>query len=567
LLARVTYVVLFALTLFLFWKRYQNRILAEQRLETERQKAMAILELDQVKTRFLANITHEFRTPLTLINGHIERLKSQGHFPDAAVQFGEMERNSSHLLQLINQLVDLSKLESGELKLKLTPKDILNDLRVFVFSFNSYAELKNIHLHLELDPATEQRLLNQKLCYDENVLLTIVNNLLSNACKFTEREGTIVFSFRVEEPALRIHIRVSDTGPGIPPEELPKLFDRFYQSDSSMVRSYEGSGIGLSLVKELAILHGGGVSVESQLGVGSTFHVWLQASEAGEEETEASNASVARQRGADRTETSNVASEQEELPLLVLVEDHPDLRRFIRESLGEGYRFAEAVNGAEGLQLASHSIPDLVISDVMMPEMDGFAFCSELKKQTLTSHIPVILLTARVGLDDKLTGLERGADDYLTKPFSARELRLRVHNMLTSRRSLLEKHGLRQDKQKIAAAALPGESVFVGQLVDAITRHMSEPTLAVEGLAEAMNLSSSQLQRKLRAICGKSVQKLIQEVRMENAIELLASGQKNVSEVAFIVGYDDPGYFSKVFKKNFGFLPSERERIKTFFSA
>lgn len=558
--ARIGYALLLGVISCLWWNRYKRRAAAEQRMELEQQRAAAIIEMDQIKTRFLANITHEFRTPLTLINGHIESMKPSAQNEKTFAQFSEMERNSDHLLRLINQLMDLSKLESGEFKIKYQNRDILADLKAGVFSFHSYAEQKGIALLLEITPETERKLSGQLLAYDDNVFVTILNNLLSNACKFTRSGGTIIVSFRFLSENNEILFTVSDAGPGIPEGELPKIFDRFYQSDSAMDRSYEGSGIGLSLVKELAVLHGGNVTVESNVETGSIFTVSLRVMPG----DQAIALPVQPEKRVVSVTPAFASSENTEFPLILVVEDHPDLRQFICNSLGESYRFVEAVNGKEGLLLASQHIPDLVISDVMMPEMNGFEFCSQLKQQELTSHIPVVLLTARVTQEDKLNGLRQGADDYLTKPFSAAELQLRVRNIIAGRKKLLEKHRFTDLSHQTVTAMLPGENLFVERLINIVQNRIGDQAFGVDQLADAVNLSVSQLQRKLKAITGQSPINLIQQIRMEKAIELLRTGKDNIGEVAYQLGFENPGYFSKVFKKYFGFLPSEKEKINTF---
>jgi signal transduction histidine kinase/ligand-binding sensor domain-containing protein/CheY-like chemotaxis protein/AraC-like DNA-binding protein len=562
--AQICYLMATSGLLFVFWKRYKKRMIHKQHMETERQKAQSMMELAEVKSRFLANITHEFRTPLTLINGHIERLISENGPAKPASSYREMERNSQHLLRLINQLMDLSKVESGEYRIRCTKKNILNDLKVNIHSFQSYAEQKHISLLLNTDQESEIYLRENPVLFDENVFITILNNLLSNACKFTGEGGAISVDFRYEKVTGKIHFSVSDTGPGIPEEEQEKIFDRFYQSDNSAVRRYEGSGIGLSLVKELAQLHGGSVTLESGTETGSTFHVIIQ------EGIEDDSPEVNTTRATSAAVFSDVVMLQsdQELPLLLIVEDHPELRRFIRESLGDQYRCIEAVNGKAGLELAIGHIPDLIISDVMMPEMDGFEFCDLVKNQELTSHIPLVLLTARMEQEDRLKGLRKGADDYLTKPFSTAELRLRVRNMIAARKLIIEKYGLpTSSRLPETATILPEESAFIKRLTFLVERNLSNSAFGVEELAGKASLSSSQLQRKLKAITGKSPSGLIMDIRMNRSMHLLKHGKENVGEIAFQVGFENHSYFSRVFKKYFGFMPSEKDKVNAHIDA
>lgn len=513
ILARICYLAVVSGLLFLLWKRYQRRLLEEQRTETERQKAQSILELAEVKSRFLANITHEFRTPLTLINGHIERLKLENGNGRSASPYGEMERNSQHLLRLINQLMDLSKLESGEFKIRYSRRNLLNDLRANVYSFHSYAAQKNIELILAVEEQTEAYLGANTILFDENVFITLLNNLLSNACKFTNDGGEIRVECYYDKATGKIHFAVSDTGPGILEDEQEKIFDRFYQSDNSAARRYEGSGIGLSLVKELAQLHGGNVTLESDLEKGSTFRVWIQegSNEDAPEEKYTTGANPAPQ------QRETTVSTDEELPLVLIVEDHPELRSFIRECLSGPYRFIEAVNGKMGLALAIQHVPDLIISDVMMPEMDGFEFCDLVKRHELTSHVPVVLLTARVSPEDRLTGLQKGADDYLAKPFSTAELILRARNILTARKLLIEKLSVQGSAKPPQPPMLPEESAFINKLTALIDMNLADAGFGVEDLAEQASISTSQLLRKLKGIAGQSPSGLILDIRMKRA--------------------------------------------------
>jgi signal transduction histidine kinase/ligand-binding sensor domain-containing protein/DNA-binding NarL/FixJ family response regulator len=561
-LSRFCYLVAVSGLLFVLWKRYKRRLIHEQRIETDQQKAQSIMELAEVKSRFLANITHEFRTPLTLINGHIERLKSEETNTKSASSYREMERNSQHLLRLINQLMDLSKLESGEFRIRYKRNNILNDLKVTTYSFHSYAAQRNIELLLKIDEESNAYLSENPVLFDENVFITILNNLLSNACKFTGEGGAICVDFRFEKDSGKIYFSVSDTGPGIPEEEQEKIFDRFYQSDNSAVHRYEGSGIGLSLVKELAQLHGGNVSLESDVDKGSTFSVYIQ--EGLDEDLPEGSSALTATYAPSQDEVQPMTDE--ELPLIMIVEDHPELRRFIRECLGLQYRFLEATNGRIGLELAINHIPDLIISDVMMPEMDGFEFCDLVKKQELTSHIPLILLTARVDQEDKLTGLRKGADDYLSKPFSTAELLLRVRNIIAGRKLLIERHSVKALSKLAEPAILPEESVFVSRLTSLIENHLSDPGFGVEELAGLTFISTSQLQRKLKAITDKSPSALILDIRMSKSIALLQKGQESIGEISFQVGFENHSYFSRVFKKHFGFMPSEKERVNAYFN-
>ncbi len=555
-LAYLVYATTFLAFLYLFWRRYKNRLILRQNLETERKQAQAILELDRVKSRFLANITHEFRTPLTLINGHLEQLKDDASEIAAETRYKEMEQNSHQLLELINQLMDLSKIESGGYKLRYKTKDLVQEMKAIVSNFSHYARQKELQLKFEIDPSSDIRIAIRKIAYDESVVRTITSNLLSNACKFTPRRGVIQVTLAFQPLSGVIQIVVSDSGVGIPKEELNWIFDRFYQPDNSAGRHYGGSGIGLSLVKELTALHGGSVRVESEVGKGSRFTVILKEGTAGS--------------GSAAVETALTGTEQiatparendDELPTILIAEDHKELRHFIRDSLGKDYRYMEAAGGVEAFKTATSQIPDLIISDVMMPEMDGLELCEKIKSGDATSHIPFILLTARADQEDKMAGLQNGADDYLTKPFSVSELRIRIENILRSRKIIQERY---QSSLSHAWDENSKENAYLQKAEEAIRNNISDYMFSVERLAELMSLSTAQLNRKIKAITGQPTVTLIQNVRMQMALELLGRGEKNIAEIGYAVGFESPGYFGKVFKKHYGFTPSEREKLKDY---
>lgn len=557
-LAYFFYVTLFLSAIYGFWRRYRSQQVLAQNIENERRQAQAILELDRIKSRFLANITHEFRTPLTLINGHLEQLNQESSSTAVEVRYKEMEQNSHQLLELINQLMDLSKIESGAYLLRYKTKDLVQEVKTIVLNFSHYSSQKGIQLTFEIAPSSFEYLVAEKVTYDEGVIRTVLTNLLSNACKFTPRNGNIEVELAYEQQLNEILITVSNSGERIPEEELNRLFDRFYQADNTAGKQYGGSGIGLSLVKELVVLHGGSVSVESKRGNGSQFCVILKegvASPNNADKEEGSSYFLANEYVTEEQAVEN----EEELPTILLAEDHKQLRQFIRDSLGNAYRYIEVEGGVDALKMAVSQVPDLIISDVMMPEMDGLELCKKIKTQDVTSHIPFILLTALADQEDKIVGLENGADDYLTKPFSVNELRIRVRNILRSRRILQELY------QTSSLQTLPEnlkENAYL-QKVEAVIKHNTYDYLfGVERLAELMMLSTGQLNRKIKAITGQPTVVLIQNVRMKMALELLNQGEKNIAEIAYSVGFENAGYFSKVFKKHFGYSPSEKTKLR-----
>lgn len=557
LLAKIFYVLLSISLIYAYWMLNKRRIMEANQREMEQKQAATLLELDRVKSRFLTNITHEFRTPLTLINGHIERMKEEYSHPHLSNRIQELETNSHRLLQLINQLMDLSKLDSGEYQLYYQKSDLLQDYNIICASFSSFAEQKAIHLNAQIDEDTQQFLTHNKVIYSKEAFLTILNNLLSNACKFTPVGGSIDVSFHYDPEEEIFTLQVADNGPGIQKDHLDKIFDRFFQSDSAIHRKFEGSGVGLSLVKELTELHGGKVQVKSELDKGTTFIVTFREGKLSLYSSQNENDNIKlSKRIVDHVEIV-ATDEDDEKPLILLVEDHPDIRKFIRETLGVSYRYLEENNGRKGLESALNNVPDLIISDVMMPEMDGIEMCRLIKKSEITSHIPVILLTARSQHEDKLEGLETGADEYLSKPFSSKELKLRTSNILNLQKKWRSKILQGDNSLEEIPADRSMDVLFLDRIKQLILIHLEDRQFGVEQLAAECNLSSVQLKRKLKNISGFNTVAFIQKCRMDHALELLKDKNLSISQIAEKTGFDEASYFSKVFKKHFGSLPSE----------
>lgn len=538
-------------------------------MDNERQKAQAdrIRELDAVKSRFFANISHEFRTPLSLILGPVnqalenipasEEIAEAEEVPVRGRHLKVVKRNALRLQHLVDQLLDLSKLDSGKMKLSLAEGNLIQFLRSIVFSFESLAERKHIHFQTTFPagPASAW--------FDQDKLEKILVNLLSNAFKFTPEHGSI--RVQVEDQGGSIRLQVSDSGPGMPAEEADKVFDRFYQVEGTET---QGTGIGLALVKELVDLHGGQISVESVAGEGTTFRVTLPYRKElfgpehtffvkNEPATPAEKIMPAELEAAEEPAFENRRPAGAELPLALVVEDNPDLRYYISENIRDEYQVHLAVDGQSGLEMAVERVPDIIISDVMMPKKDGFELCAELKNDDRTSHIPVILLTARAGQQHKIEGLEQGADDYLTKPFDVRELRVRMSNLIEQRRRLRERFS---GELKIRPTEVTLSSVderFIRQVMAQIEENMENEFFSVEDLARTVGFSRSQLHRKLKALTDKSPNQLIREFRLTRARELLEQKTASVSEIAYQVGYSNLSYFSKSYKDQFGVLPSE----------
>lgn len=552
-IAGLVLMVLLTVFVFYFFRLRSRKLQVEkENLKLQHRELETIRETEQFKSRFLANISHEFRTPLTLINGHLEVLKENGRKQDL-LHYEEMEQNGKRLLTLINQLLDLSKMESGQYKLQYKNGDVLNETSMLVQSFHSYAEQQGISLTLQ-QAENANALSANPFIYSSEALSVIITNLISNAIKYTPSGGnvTAVIDYRDN----KLFVTVTDTGKGIAPEHLSKVFDRFYQVDEPGQRSYAGSGIGLSLARELAVLHGGNITADSPATGGCTFTVWLASSEA----TVSEMAPKAEQSFALYVEEEHHVQHDKhqniELPIVLVVEDQTELRRFIVQNLGKEYHYVEASNGVEGLKLAEDLLPDLIISDVMMPDTNGFELCETLKSNVATSHIPIMLLTAKADQKDKLTGLETGADDYLTKPFSLPELKLRVRNILNFKESMRKKfEGNTIPSAQETSELNSRDRKFIDDLKQCVEHNISNSQFGVNLLADAVFLSTSQLARKLKTITAKTPADFIRNIRFERANELLKDGL-SVTEVSWAVGFEDSVYFSKVFKKHFGFAPS-----------
>lgn len=525
----------------------------------EKAEAQKVIEMDELKSRFFANISHEFRTPLTLIQGPLQQIEeeSMGR-KDAAVvplrYVKTMRRHTDRLLELVNQLLDLSKLDSGKMQLQVIKGDVLQMLKVLTASFESMAERKGIHYQTHFPDKTIIAF------FDKDKLDKIVCNLLGNAFKYTPQQGTVSVTIDGEENRLRIS--VDDSGPGIPKKELDKVFDRFYQVEGT---EDKGSGIGLALVKELVDLYRGQISVSSEPTKGTRFKVSLPMDKSAFKETEI----VYGEWRHDKEPIINSTSLNEEdngfiqkttslqLPLLLVVEDNTDVRNFICETVQQHYQVIQATNGKEGLEKALQEIPDLVVSDVMMPVLDGFGMTERLKRDERTSHIPIILLTAKAGQQHKLEGLETGADDYLLKPFDSKELLTRIQNLINQRKLLRKKFAgdimLKPSEVSVNSA----DENFLTKVMETIEANMHEDDFGVEQFAREVAMSRSQLHRKLVALTGQSPSEVLRNTRLLRAKELLQKRAATPSEVAFKVGFNSHTYFSKCFKEEFGISPSE----------
>ena len=525
----------------------------------DRSEIARMRDLEDVKARFFANVSHEFRTPLTLISGPLEQAydRMTGNERDGGAisltsrDYSILRSSVDRLRKLVDQLLALSQLESGKVFLKLRKGGVVSFIRRQVLAFVSLAEQGNV----SLDTCFPDE--NRDAFYDADKLETIVVNLVANAIKYAPGRGRVSVKLAMEEAY--ITLEVTDNGPGIPPDQLDHIFERFYRVDGTGV---EGSGIGLALTKELVDVYGGTISVSSAVGKGTTFRLRLPCAlttlPPGVLADEA--ARIPEMRPAlpdlsDRTDKREFAGDGD--AVVLVVEDSPELRDFIAAVLSPHYQVLEATDGEAGERMALEHVPDLVVSDVMMPKKDGFALCHALKNNPKTNHVPVILLTAKADRQSTLSGLNQGADDYLSKPFDPKELRLRIRNLLEARERIW------QHFQSLDLTLLPDvddrsvEDRFLQQVIGCIKNRLADEALSVDQLAREVGYSRSQLTRKVKALTGKTPNKLISEMRLHEARRLLRKRAGSVSEIAYSVGFSNLSYFAKSFRSEFGSLPSE----------
>ena len=558
------YALLLVSTAYFTWKLQLRRIRTKQALEMTRFEAEKLHEVDEMKSRFFANISHEFRTPLTLILGPVQQMAEQTEDEKTRENLGIVHRNARRLLSLVNQLLDFAKLESGAMKLHAVPRNVIPILRGIVLSFGPHAERKKTTLKFSTPE-------DEIVAYiDKEKFERIVTNILSNAFKFTPEGGAI--ELHVTNDANAMVIQISDTGIGIPQEKIPRVFDRFYQVNNGHTREQEGTGIGLALTKELVELHKGSISVESEEGKGSVFSVRIPLGTGhlnAEDISESSEVEVQEPGTAPELLPSDdvivappeigiVASNGK--PILLVVEDNADVRTYIEGIVEAEYELFEASDGEIGWLKATEHLPDIIVSDIMMPKMDGFTLCEKLKTDERTSHIPVILLTAKAASQDKIHGFETGADEYITKPFEPEELKARIKNLLAQRQRLhqhFQKHGFPGfDNSKLISI----DKKFLQKVFHIITDNIGSPSFNVESLAEMAAVSRSVLRRKIVSLTGEPPVELIRRVRLSRAAELIEKNYGNMSEIALEVGFTNPSYFSECFRKQYGVAPSNYPR-------
>jgi signal transduction histidine kinase/ligand-binding sensor domain-containing protein/AraC-like DNA-binding protein len=539
-------------------------------------KAEHLAEVDRLKSRFFANVSHEFRTPLTLIRGPLNGMLAVETEEKKIQSLNMMQRSSQRLLRLINQLLDLSKLEAGAMTLRASRMNIVPLVKGIANLFESSAGLRGISIAVVSDREEIE------VYCDRDVLEKILTNLLTNAFKFTADEGKVevrVFTTSTD-PLDKLHeggwitITVADSGIGISPDQLEKIFDRFYQVDASQTREHEGSGIGLALVKELVELHHGTIRVESKRGNGTTFTVNLPLGRNHLRDDEVIDVPVSAeptleevhiadvdQNVEDRNDEPEFEKAKGDKSIVLIIEDNADVRAYLKDYLVAPYDVPEARDGEEGIAKALEIIPDLIISDVMMPKKDGYEVCKTLKRDEKTSHIPIILLTAKAASENKIEGLEIGADDYLIKPFEPKELLARVKNLIELRRRLRERFSTSVPLKPGEIAVTSTDDAFLQRSKAIVEGRMGDEKFGVEEFASELFMSRSQLHRKLTALTNLSASDFIRYLRLHRAMDLLKSGAGTISEIAYSVGFTDPSHFSRSFHRQFGVTPSESLKV------
>ena len=532
-----------------------------------------VLELTHSRLVFFTNISHELRTPLTLIADPVEMLLEDSGIKGKSRELLKMvQRNALALQQLVSNILDFRKIQNGKMELKLYRFDIVKTLTTWVGDFQLTAERKQIRLHLDVDDLKG----SHEMIADQEKISRIVFNLLSNALKYTPAGGEIFVSLKDEGANLRLDVK--DTGKGISQDEADKIFERFFQAKGAA----SGTGIGLALVKSFVELHHGEARVESEPGKGSDFIVVIPREQEGDSQVihndvdivdNSVNASASTGKNVvdesvlqyiddgDRShgKVQQLVSENTNRPTVLVIDDNTDIRQYERTLLQDEYIVLEAADGKEGLAVALKEVPDLVICDVMMPVMDGLEFTKQLKTNTATSHIPVIMLTAKNLEEHRAEGYEHGADSYITKPFHSKVLLARIENLLRQRQLLKNLyHGAQEAEKEISESHLEDrDKQFLKQLQAIIQKNLSDSEFGVEDMGQQIGLSRVQLYRKVKAMTGSSVVDLLRKARLAKARRLLETRSMSVSEVAYEVGFSAPSYFTKCFKEEYGMLPGD----------
>ena len=526
-----------------------------QRVKMEHLEAERLKELDEAKTRLYTNITHEFRTPLTIMTGMTELIRED---PEKWLEEGleKIQQNANTLLNLVNQMLDLTRIEAGAMPVHLIRTDINQYIRYIVELFRSLAEGKQISLiynPCEQDPVID---------HDQEKMMQILSNLLSNAIKFTRASGRVEVSTALKEND-RFEIRVIDNGPGIPEEHLPHIFDRFYRAEAGDERTNPGSGLGLALTRELVKLLQGTIEVKSSPGKGTSFIVDLPATqqapymemqdlkEPGEEIFQWMSA------GDRKTSLASVRTSSGEKPLLLIVEDNADVIQYLLTLLEHEYDVVTAYDGKEGFNAAIECIPDIILSDVMMPVMDGIKMLDRVRNDLRTSHIPVVMLTAKADIASRLEGLEQGADAYLAKPFHREELLVQLRSLIELRKRLRRRYAPVAEFRLLDEKDFQKEDAFMQKVLDIMNDNLDDERFDIPSLCRQVAMSRSQFYRKFKFLTDSTVTEYLRSLRLHKAKELLVHSDLTVTEAAYSTGFKNVSHFSRAFTREFDMNPSE----------
>lgn len=572
--AYMIYLLLFLGVLYGALRIMQMRTEFRHQLELEKLEKEKMEEVNKMKLQFFTNISHELKTPLTLIISPLEQyIKEQSLDKKFYRSVTRMHYNANRLLTMINQLLDIRKSEAGLMKLKVAEGNIVKFVNELMISFKGLAKQSEISLKFH---SNSPKIL---VWYDRDQMEKVMFNLLTNAIKFTNEGGEILINLSVESEAHSennsfLQISVKDTGVGIPQNQLSHIFDRFYQVEKNEESSRKGgAGIGLALSKSIVESHSGKIWAESIENEGTTIFISLPLGDAHFSDDEKISGFQNSERISQYVMppiTENGRNSLHDLfdkgfadrdkPAVLIVEDNADIRDYLRENLEAFFQVAEAVDGIEGWEKAEEKSPDLILADISMPRMDGIELCEKVKSNIATSHIPIILLTARTSLVFKIDGLETGADDYITKPFNMRLLATRIKNLIESRKNLQEKFSQNMGLNPNEVTMNSLDEKFLSQIKVVLEKNLGNASFSVENLAESINMSRMQMYRKLKSLTGHTPNKIIRSYRLKKAAQLLKTGHYNVSEVTYMVGYNDLKSFREQFKKEFGVNPSGYEK-------
>jgi signal transduction histidine kinase/ligand-binding sensor domain-containing protein/DNA-binding response OmpR family regulator len=565
--AFVLYAFILLVALYVARRLIQQREKLKFALEQERREIQRVQEMDMMKVKFFTNVSHEFRTPLTLILTPIERLIKKATDPDQIIQFQLIQRNGKRLMKLVNQLLDFKKLEVHDIKFNPSKGDVVSFAKETALSFSDLSEKKNIRLEFHSSVDYLEAL------FDQDKLEKILFNLLSNAFKFTLERGVVSVNLELirEGNDQWIRMDVKDTGIGIPQDKIDRIFEPFFQSDLPKSIVNIGSGIGLAITKEFVRIHGGRIKVESEVGRGSCFRVMIPLIE-----TATTGSEALRDEISIPVDDDKLAAQDEVHPghaidkltgkakkkSLLLVEDNDDFRFYLKDNLKFLYTIHEARNGVEGWNMVLSQQPDLIVSDIMMPEMNGIELCTKIKSDERVSHIPVILLTARSSEEQRLEGFKTGADDYITKPFNFEVLEARINNLLRQREKSQKVFRKTLEVKSSELQITPLDVKFIENAVKCVERNVSSAEFSVEDLGPELGISRAYVFKKILALTGKTPLEFIRTIRLQHAAQLLEKSQLSVREVAYKVGFNNPKYFTKYFKEQFNVLPSDYAALK-----